>query len=101
MLTKTGKNQPHSYCTFGSPPMARSGHALHHVQATLLEDDMPDQTGTTSEQARLWINLNRDHQLRYWTEKLGVNARQLRAAIDEVGSSAERVREYLATGRGR
>lgn len=41
------------------------------------------------------INVNEEHELRYWTQELGVNAEQLREAVKAVGTSAKAVREHL------
>jgi hypothetical protein len=36
--------------------------------------------------------------VRYWTETLGVSQEQLKAAVQAVGNSADRVREHLGKG---
>lgn len=41
------------------------------------------------------INVNEDHELRYWTKALGVSAERLRAAVEEVGVMADDVRAEL------
>jgi hypothetical protein len=41
------------------------------------------------------INLNEDWERRYWTQQLGCSEEQLRAAVREVGSSANAVRAHL------
>ena len=41
------------------------------------------------------INLSEDHEIRYWTDALGVNEAELREAVDQVGNSADKVRIYL------
>lgn len=41
------------------------------------------------------INVNEDHELRYWTQALGVDEAQLRAAVKAVGPTASAVREHL------
>jgi len=42
------------------------------------------------------IALNEPHELRSWIESLGCSEEQLRAAVADVGPSADAVREYLA-----
>lgn len=37
------------------------------------------------------INLSEEHEVRYWTQALGVGKEQLAAAVKAVGSSADRV----------
>ncbi len=41
------------------------------------------------------ISLSEDYEIRDWTEALGVSEAQLREAVDAVGNSADKVREYL------
>ena len=43
------------------------------------------------------INLEQDHERLYWQNALGVSEVRLRQAVEAVGNSAERVREYLAS----
>jgi len=44
------------------------------------------------------INVDQDHEVRYWTGKLGVSADELRQAVRNVGPMAEAVEQHL---RGR
>jgi len=41
------------------------------------------------------ISLNQEHEVRYWTEALGVSKDELMEAVRHVGHSADKVREYL------
>lgn len=41
------------------------------------------------------INLNEDHEVRYWTRVLGISEQELRAAVGAVGDTAQKVREHL------
>lgn len=41
------------------------------------------------------ISLSEDYEVRDWTTSLGVTEEQLREAVDAVGNSADKVREYL------
>lgn len=41
------------------------------------------------------INLHEDYEVRDWTESLGVTMERLHEAVQAVGNSAEKVREYL------
>ena len=41
------------------------------------------------------IDLAGEHEVRMWTQTLGVGEAELREAIDAVGNSAPKVREYL------
>jgi len=41
------------------------------------------------------INLSEDYEVRYWTKTLGVSEDELRAAVKQVGSTAEAVRRHL------
>lgn len=53
--------------------------------------DDPKKTG----QDRRLIALEQPHEVRSWTESLGVSEQQLRAAVAAVGNSADEVRDYL------
>jgi hypothetical protein len=53
--------------------------------------DDPKKTGLD----RKLIDLNEPHEVRSWTESLGVDVKTLKAAVAAVGNSAEKVREYL------
>ena len=55
--------------------------------------DDPKKTGLD----RKLIDLNEPHEVRSWTESLGVDERTLKAAVAAVGNSAAKVREYLKT----
>jgi hypothetical protein len=46
-------------------------------------------------QDRKRVSLKEPHELRSWTESLGVTEQQLKEAVAAVGHSAEKVREYL------
>lgn len=41
------------------------------------------------------INVNEDYELRYWTEKFGVSADELKKAVEAVGTSVEAVEKHL------
>ena len=41
------------------------------------------------------INVNEDYELRYWMEKFGVSADQLRDAVKAAGPTADAVRRHL------
>lgn len=41
------------------------------------------------------ISLEQEHEVRYWTQALGVSTEELRAAVAAVGNSAAKVREHL------
>lgn len=41
------------------------------------------------------IDVHDPNELRDWTRSLGISAEELKAAVAKVGTSAEKVREYL------
>jgi hypothetical protein len=41
------------------------------------------------------INLEQDYEVRDWTRSLGVTENELRKAVQAVGNTASKVREYL------
>ena len=47
-------------------------------------------------QDRSKINMHEPHEVKYWTEELGVDKDQLQKLVDKVGNSANAVREELA-----
>ncbi len=56
---------------------------------------MSDDMKNRGAQDRARINLSEDHEVRYWTQALGVSKEQLAAAVHAVGSSADKVRAHL------
>lgn len=41
------------------------------------------------------IAMGEEHEVRYWTQSLGVSKGRLQDAVDAVGTSADKVREHL------
>jgi hypothetical protein len=61
--------------------------------------DSPDNRGG---QDRTRININQEHEVRYWTEKFRVTEEQLRQAVQRVGVMVEDVeKELKQAGRSR
>jgi len=58
---------------------------------------MSDDTAQRGSADRSRINMNQDHEVRYWTQALGVSEDELRRAVGAVGVSADKVREHLKT----
>ena len=56
---------------------------------------MADDTNNRGAQDRGRINVNEDHEIRSWTQALGVTEAQLREAVAAVGVSADAVRQHL------
>lgn len=56
---------------------------------------MADDTNNRGVQDRARINVNEDHEIRYWTRALDVTEAQLREAVAAVGVSADAVRQHL------
>lgn len=56
---------------------------------------MADDLSKQGPQDRAQVNVNETHEVRYWTRELGVTEAQLRAAIAEVGTSAQAVRDHF------
>jgi hypothetical protein len=57
---------------------------------------MSDDLTNRGAQDRSRISMSEEHEVRYWTEALGVSADTLQRAVDEVGNSADAVRDFLA-----
>lgn len=56
---------------------------------------MPDDPRVPSQQDRKRINVNQEHECRYWSDRFGVSPERLRQAVKEVGPMVEDVRDYL------
>ncbi|SDY65312.1 Protein of unknown function [Lysobacter sp. yr284] len=56
---------------------------------------MSDDSHRRGPEDRARISLEQAHELRYWTERFGVDERRLREAIAAVGVSADAVERYL------
>jgi hypothetical protein len=56
-----------------------------------MADDLK-QTGKSDDQR---INVNQDHELSYWSEKLGVSRDRLREAVAKVGPMRKAVEQHL------
>ena len=56
---------------------------------------MPDDKSKRGAQDRKRINVNEDYELRYWTEKFGVSAEDLKRAVERVGPMADDVARAL------
>ncbi|MCS3505028.1 DUF3606 domain-containing protein [Achromobacter sp. JUb104] len=56
---------------------------------------MSDDLTNRGPQDRARINVNEDHELRYWTKELGVSEQRLKEAVKSVGVSVEAVKEHL------
>jgi hypothetical protein len=44
------------------------------------------------------INIEHDYEVRYWAAEFSVRNKQLRQAVQRVGSGLDRVREHLRQG---
>jgi hypothetical protein len=49
---------------------------------------------------RKLISLEQDYEVRYWTEALGASKQELMEAVQAVGHSADKVRQYLQSRKG-
>lgn len=56
---------------------------------------MTDNLSNRGPQDRARINMNEDHEVRYWTQQLGVSEAQLQQAVKAVGVSADAVKKHL------
>lgn len=57
---------------------------------------MSDDLKNKGPQDRSRIAMGEEHEVRYWTETLGVSRERLQQAVDKVGNSASAVRAELA-----
>ena len=56
---------------------------------------MADNPTMTRPQDALRVNVDQEHEVRYWAEKFSVSAEQLREAVQQVGTIAEDVADFL------
>ena len=56
---------------------------------------MSDDTHKRGPGDRNRINVNQEHELRYWTKELGVDEETLKATVQRVGPMADDVRSAL------
>ncbi|MEJ7728353.1 MAG: DUF3606 domain-containing protein [Polyangiaceae bacterium] len=56
---------------------------------------MADDTSNRGPADAKRINVNEDHEVRYWTKKLGVSAEKLREAVQAAGTMAADVEKHL------
>jgi hypothetical protein len=56
---------------------------------------MTDDLSSRGPRDRANINIHEDHEVEWWTRKLGVSPDQIREAVAEVGTSAEKVAQQL------
>ena len=57
---------------------------------------MADDSSIRGQQDRARINLSQEHEVRYWSEKFGCSADELRRIVEEVGPMAEAVERRMA-----
>lgn len=55
----------------------------------------PDDLHSAGSRDRSRINTDQDHEVRYWSERLGVSPEELRRAVKRVGPMMEAVRREL------
>ncbi|WP_426344734.1 DUF3606 domain-containing protein [Pseudoduganella sp. R-32] len=51
-------------------------------------------------QDRARINVNEEHEVRYWTDALGISEQRWRELVKEVGPSVDAVRAQLGNRQG-
>jgi hypothetical protein len=61
---------------------------------------MTDNTADRGPQDRARISLEQDHEVRYWSQRFGIDEQQLRTAVGDVGPSVQDVEQYLANRQG-
>jgi hypothetical protein len=56
---------------------------------------MADNPNIRSGQDRKRVNVNQEHEVRWWTQKWGVSREELEKAVQAVGTSVNKIEEYL------
>ena len=57
---------------------------------------MPDDRSKRTSQDSDRVSTTEEHEIRYWSKRLGASAEQIQEAVREVGNSADDVKKYLA-----
>ena len=57
---------------------------------------MTDNPKQTAPQDAQRVNVNQEHELRYWSQKFGVSAEQLRKVVNRVGPMADDVERAIS-----
>jgi hypothetical protein len=65
----------------------------------MTEATMADDPNARGPQDRSRINVNQTHEVRYWSQKLGVSEEELRKAVEAVGPMADAVERRLRGSR--
>jgi hypothetical protein len=73
-------------------PAARHGHCSTVI---ITGGNMADDLKETGRQDDARINVDQDHELSYWSEKLGVSRDQLCEAVAKVGPMVKNVQQHL------
>ncbi len=60
---------------------------------------MPDDTRKKGAQDRSRINIHEPYEVEYWTKTLKVSKQKLKEAVEAVGTSVTKVRDYLGEKR--
>lgn len=75
-------------------PRRKKTHRVRiHKEAS--KNTMADDPNKRGPQDRTRINVNEPHEVRYWTQTLGVTEAQLRSAVAAAGVEVKDVRVYL------
>ena len=61
---------------------------------------MTDNTADRGPEDRSRISLSQDYEVRYWSQRFGIDEKALREAVEDVGPSVQDVEQYLATRQG-
>ena len=71
------------------------GVVPRYVRKRTGRSPMADNRVKRGSQARTLISLEQEHEIRYWTQELGVSEAALSAAVAKVGNSVDAVRREL------
>ena len=93
MKTRIPEGYPGRTVTHRTEPYTGTGYfELLHTGGT-----MSDDLNNRGQQDRIRINVNEEHEVRYWTQELGVTREELEQAVKTVGVMVEDVRKHLET----
>ena len=77
---------------------AREARGLldNFCRSTAHREESMDNLSNRGEPDRSMINMHEAHEVKYWTQELGVSKDKLQDAVNKVGNSAAAVRKELS-----
>jgi hypothetical protein len=97
-----------AFCSYGRRYIGLSADLLRHFWPGTMDEKngyparrcaMADDLKNRGPQDRSRVNLNEDWEVVYWSKQFGVSTAQLKAAVDKVGPSSQKLAEHFGKTR--